>query len=388
MQQRENQAREPGPVLLPGRIHEVRLALLLRLAVLDDAAELFRQRARQPRLPHLLELLLRCCLRRITFPYSSTPLLPAGEVDTNLVEQKLSRVNMQRQRLPNRLIIRPHSAQRPKEVRLAPAQKQKLIKHVKSRRRRLVYTRHNNQVIPPRHSPQVPHHLKASSRVEPAGRLIEEQHSGRRHELRADASPPPLAPRHTAPHGRADQRARLAPKPQRGQDVVDAGGALARGQAGRQARREGEGLADGQGPDEGILLFHEAAQAAEGRGRGRGAVDADCPRRLWALAGLWGGYCGCGVVRGGLAAREDVEEGRLAAARRPHEREDLARLDVALDVVQQGLGLLRLAVRDGDGDARPRDVVHCRVLEEVGPCRPAVLLLYVRVGVVGQHLGG
>lgn len=236
-------------------------------------------------------------------------------------------------------------------MRLPSPQEQKLIKQVESRRGRLVYTRHDNQVIPPRHGPQVPHHLKASSRVEPGRGLVEEQHPGCSHELRAHACPSPLTTRHAAPHGRADQRARLAPKPQRGQDVVDAGGALAGGEAGRQPRREGEGLADREGPDEGVLLLHEAAQAAEGRGRGRGAVDADGPCRLWALAGLWGGDCGCGVVRGGLAAREDVEEGCLAAARRSHEREDLACLDVALDVVQQGLGLLRLAVCDGDSDA-------------------------------------
>lgn len=91
MQQREHQAGEPGPVLLPGRVHEVRLALLLRLAVLDDAAQLLRQRARQPRLPHRLQPLPRS---RLTF--LSALILPAGKVNTNLVKQKLSRVDMQR----------------------------------------------------------------------------------------------------------------------------------------------------------------------------------------------------------------------------------------------------------------------------------------------------
>lgn len=401
MQQREHQAREPGPVALPGRVHEVHITttlLLLRLAVLDDATQLLRQRARQPRAPHRLQPLPR--RRRLAFPSCSwtTPLLPAaGKVNTNLVKQELSRVNMQGQRPPHRLIVRPHGAERAKEVRLPAAQEQQLIKQVESRRRRLVNTRHDDQIIPPRHGPQVPHHLQAGSRVEPGGRLVEEKHPRASHELRAHARPPPLAPRHAAPHGRADQRGRLVPQPERRQDVVDAGGALARGQAGCEARREGEGLADRQGPDQGVLLLHEAAQAAERRGRGGGAVDADGACRLGALAGRLCGFacdvccggsgCGCGC---GLAAREDVEEGRLAAPGRPHQSEDLARLDVALDVVQQGLGLLRLAVRDGDGDARPRDVVHRRVPEEVGAVAAAAagLFFYVRVRVVGQHLGG
>lgn len=150
VQQREHQAREPGPVALPGRVHEVRLARLLALAVLDNIGELLRQRARHPRAPRRPQPLLR---RRLAFS-SFTLLLPSGsKVNTNLVEQELSRVNMQRQRLPNRLIIRPHRPQRAKEVRLPGAEEQELIKKVKSRRGRLVYTSHNNKIIPPRHRP-------------------------------------------------------------------------------------------------------------------------------------------------------------------------------------------------------------------------------------------
>jgi hypothetical protein len=39
--------------------------------------------------------------------------------------------------------------------------------------------------------------------------------------------------------------------------------------------------------------------------------------------------------------------------RRPHESQQLASLDDAIDIAEDGLWLLRLAIFDGDGDALP-----------------------------------
>lgn len=303
MQQREHHTDKPGPVLLPCRVHEVHLSalLLLRLAVLDDAGQLLRERARQPRAAHRPELLPR---RHSTSSFIYfTPFSHTGKVNTNLIKQKLSRVDMQRQRPPHRLIIIPDRAQRPKEVRLPAPEQQELIKQVERRRGRLVYARHDNQIIPPRDGLQVPHHLEAGGRVEPGRRLVEEQHPRARHELRAHARAPLLPARDTAADRGPDQRARLAPEPQRREDVVDAGGALAGREAGREARGEGEGLAHCQGADQGVFLLYEAAKAAEGCGRWGGAVYADCACRLGAFAaGFACDVCDCGGVGYGLAA--------------------------------------------------------------------------------------
>ena len=80
--------------------------------------------------------------------------------------------------------------------------------------------------------------------------------------------------------------------------------------------------------------------------------------------------------------RENVKKGRLAGTtdvivsiavidvmnerkggdlRRSHEREQLARLDDTVDITQDGLGLLGLAVLDSDGDTLPAEAANVGV---------------------------
>lgn len=59
--------------------------------------------------------------------------------------------------------------------------------------------------------------------------------------------------------------------------------------------------------------------------------------------------------------------------RRSHEGQQLAGLDDTIDVGQNGLGLLRLAVLDGDGDALPAKAADVGV-GELGVVAPDHLL--------------
>ncbi|GJC95649.1 spore wall protein 2 [Colletotrichum higginsianum] len=230
--------------------------------------------------------------------------LVADEVGVDELEHVLGRVHLQRDGHAQGLVVGNDAVDGAEVVGAAGGEEEELVEEVEGGRRGLVDGRDNDELG------VVANDLVAGGRVEAAGGLVEEQDLGARDELAGDADAPLLAARDALADGRADDGVGLVLEAEGGQQAVDAGDALGGGQGGGgEARGEEQGLADGQGADEGVLLLDEAADASEVGARGRRAVDED---------GAADGR------RVGRAAGEEVEERRLAAARGAHEGADLA----------------------------------------------------------------
>lgn len=62
-----------------------------------------------------------------------------------------------------------------------------------------------------------------------------------------------------------------------------------------------------------------------------------------------------------IAVIDNMAERKGGDLRRSHEREQLARLDDTVDITEDGLGLLGLAVLDSDGDTLPAEAANVGV---------------------------
>lgn len=241
-----------------------------------------------------------------------------GKVHVQPVQEALGRVGMKGNGVADGVVVAAHPSQGAKVVRLAAGEEHDLVEQVEGRGGGLVDARDDDEPEPGGDPTQVADDLVTGRRVQPAGRLVQEEDPRAGHELAGDADPPLLAPAEAPPDRGADDRVGLAAQAERVEEALDPGRALPPGghraaaaaaAAARQPQREPQRLPRRQRADERVFLFHEGAEPPKRRPRGRRPVDEDPS-----------------VDPGGLrgAGGQRVQERRLAAARRAHQGQDLA----------------------------------------------------------------
>lgn len=135
VEQRRDQAQEPGPPLDGHHLDGAVPGRLLGAARADRGRQLPGHGRGLPRLPHRREPELR-----------QAPVL--GEVDVDLVEEELGRVDVQRHRVADGLVVRRDGGQGREAVRLAAREEHQLVEQVEGRAGRLVDAGYDDELSP------------------------------------------------------------------------------------------------------------------------------------------------------------------------------------------------------------------------------------------------